>query len=75
MRQFSLADYKVAVVTGASEGIGEALALGLAEAGAEIIICSRREAKLKQVQPKYSKRDGGPKSLRWMFADSIKSNN
>jgi 2-deoxy-D-gluconate 3-dehydrogenase len=49
MRQFSLAD-KVAVVTGASEGIGEALALGLAEAGAEIIICSRREAKLKQVQ-------------------------
>jgi len=49
MRQFSLSD-KVAVVTGASEGIGEALALGLAEAGAEIIICSRREAKLKQVQ-------------------------
>ena len=49
MRQFSLSD-KVAVVTGASEGIGEALALGLAEAGAEIIICSRREEKLKQVQ-------------------------
>ena len=49
MRQFSLSD-KVAVVTGASEGIGEALALGLAEAGAGVIICSRREAKLKQVQ-------------------------
>lgn len=49
LKQFSL-DEKVAVVTGASEGIGEALALGLAEAGAEVIICSRREAKLKEVQ-------------------------
>jgi len=49
MRQFSLSD-KVAVVTGASEGIGEALARGMAEAGADVLICSRREAKLKQVQ-------------------------
>ena len=49
LKQFSL-EGKVAVVTGASEGIGEGLALGLAEAGAEVILCSRREAKLKEVK-------------------------
>jgi len=54
LKQFSL-DGKVAVITGASEGIGEALALGLAEVGAEIILCSRREAKLKEVQAQMNK--------------------
>jgi NAD(P)-dependent dehydrogenase (short-subunit alcohol dehydrogenase family) len=57
LKQFSLAD-RVAVVTGASEGIGEALALGLAEAGAEVIICSRREARLKEVQGEIEKVGG-----------------
>ncbi len=41
---------KVAVITGASEGIGRDLAVGLAEAGADIIICSRREEKLLEVK-------------------------
>jgi len=54
LKQFSL-DGKVAVITGASEGIGEALALGLAEVGAEVILCSRREAKLKEVQAQMNK--------------------
>ena len=54
LKQFSL-DGKVAVVTGASEGIGEALALGLAEAGADIIVCSRRETKLKEVKAEIEK--------------------
>ena len=54
LKQFSL-DGRVAVVTGASEGIGEALAMGLAGAGAEVIVCSRREAKLKEVQAEIKK--------------------
>ena len=41
---------KVALVTGASEGIGKDLALGLAHAGADIIVSSRREPELKQVK-------------------------
>jgi len=38
------------VVTGASEGIGRELAIGLARAGADIIVCSRREKKLLEVK-------------------------
>ena len=39
-------DGKVAVVTGASSGLGVAFALALAEAGADIVVCARREAML-----------------------------
>jgi NAD(P)-dependent dehydrogenase (short-subunit alcohol dehydrogenase family) len=38
---------KVALVTGGSQGLGKAMARGLAEAGADIILASRREAELK----------------------------
>lgn len=37
---------KVAVVTGASSGLGVAFATGLAEAGADVAICARRADKL-----------------------------
>lgn len=43
---------KVALVTGASRGIGEAIALGLAEAGADLIIASRRMEGLQPVAAK-----------------------
>jgi NAD(P)-dependent dehydrogenase (short-subunit alcohol dehydrogenase family) len=36
-------DGRVAIVTGASRGLGEEMAEGLAEAGAALTICSRRE--------------------------------
>ena len=32
---------KIAIVTGASRGIGRAIALGFAEAGADVVVCSR----------------------------------
>lgn len=38
---------KVALVTGGSKGLGKAMARGLAEAGADIIISSRHEEELK----------------------------
>jgi 3-oxoacyl-[acyl-carrier protein] reductase len=40
---------KVALVTGASQGIGRAAALALAEAGATVALCARNEAKLAEV--------------------------
>ncbi|MGB0121449.1 MAG: SDR family oxidoreductase [Solirubrobacterales bacterium] len=46
---FSL-DGKVAVVTGASSGLGVAFATGLAEAGADIAICARRVEKLEETK-------------------------
>lgn len=49
MESFGLAG-KSAIVTGASEGIGRDLAIGLATAGADVIVCSRREQKLLEVK-------------------------
>jgi NAD(P)-dependent dehydrogenase (short-subunit alcohol dehydrogenase family) len=46
---FSLAG-KVAIVTGASSGLGVAFAIGLAEAGADIAICARRVEKLEETK-------------------------
>src|SRR4051794_35422933 len=43
-------DGKVAVVTGASSGLGTAFALGLADAGADIAICARRAERLQSVR-------------------------
>lgn len=37
-------DGKTALVTGGNQGLGQAFALGLAEAGARVAICGRREA-------------------------------
>ena len=41
-------DEKVALVTGASRGLGKAIAIGLAEAGADVIVVSRDEARLRE---------------------------
>jgi NAD(P)-dependent dehydrogenase (short-subunit alcohol dehydrogenase family) len=38
---------KVALVTGGSKGLGKAMARALAEAGADVVICSRHEDELK----------------------------
>ena len=43
------------MVTGASEGIGHDIALGLAQAGADIVVCSRREEKLREVKIEIEK--------------------
>ena len=49
LEQFQLGG-RVAVVTGASEGIGHDLALGLAKAGSDLVLCSRREEKLLELK-------------------------
>jgi NAD(P)-dependent dehydrogenase (short-subunit alcohol dehydrogenase family) len=48
LEEFSLSG-RVALVTGASEGIGRSIALGLAGAGADIVACGRRSGTLAAV--------------------------
>jgi 2-deoxy-D-gluconate 3-dehydrogenase len=45
---FGLQD-QIAIVTGASQGIGQVLAVALAEAGAHVALVSRRQAELEEV--------------------------
>ncbi|MCP4568596.1 MAG: 3-oxoacyl-ACP reductase FabG [FCB group bacterium] len=40
---------KVAIVTGGSRGLGKAMALGLADAGADVVVASRTQADLDKV--------------------------
>ncbi len=49
---------KVALVTGGSKGLGKAMARGFAEAGADIIICSRHAEELEQSLPEILKGTG-----------------
>ena len=50
-------DNKVAIVTGASKGIGEAMARGLAEFGAKVVISSRKRESISAVAESF-KNDG-----------------
>jgi NAD(P)-dependent dehydrogenase (short-subunit alcohol dehydrogenase family) len=49
---------KVAIVTGASMGIGRAAAIQLADEGAIVIGCARRKAKLDELVEKIAQRGG-----------------
>jgi NAD(P)-dependent dehydrogenase (short-subunit alcohol dehydrogenase family) len=49
LEQFSL-DEKVAIVTGASSGLGVDFAEGLARAGAHLVVCARRAEKLGETK-------------------------
>jgi NAD(P)-dependent dehydrogenase (short-subunit alcohol dehydrogenase family) len=46
---------KVALITGASRGIGQAVAIGLAQAGADIAIASRKLPDLEKVAEEIKK--------------------
>jgi NAD(P)-dependent dehydrogenase (short-subunit alcohol dehydrogenase family) len=51
-------DGKIALVTGAGRGIGRAVALALATAGAELILVSRTESELDEVAREIASRGG-----------------
>jgi 3-oxoacyl-[acyl-carrier protein] reductase len=65
---FSLKD-KVALVTGASQGIGRDTALALAEAGAKVAVAARNEEKLGALVAEITKSDGAALAVKMDVAD------
>jgi 3-oxoacyl-[acyl-carrier protein] reductase len=66
---FSLKD-KVAVVTGASQGIGRETALALAEAGAKVVVAARNEEKLVALAGAIADARGEAFALKMDVADA-----
>lgn len=59
---FSL-ENRVALITGASRGIGKAIALGFASAGAEVVVSSRKLPDLEKVAEEIRKRGRRAKAI------------
>src|SRR5947208_9168723 len=62
---------KVALVAGASQGMGRATALGFAREGAKVAICARGEAALNEAAAMIRKQIGG--EVLPMVADMAKA--
>jgi NAD(P)-dependent dehydrogenase (short-subunit alcohol dehydrogenase family) len=63
-------DGKLALVTGAGRGIGRAVALALAEAGAELLLNSRTPAELAALAAEIGARGGRARALPFDVTDS-----
>ena len=68
-------DGRVALVTGASQGIGRACALVLAQAGSKVAVCARSQEKLEQLAQEITSAGGEATPLKMDVAseDEIKS--
>ncbi|NNE93907.1 MAG: SDR family oxidoreductase [Verrucomicrobiales bacterium] len=62
-------DGKVAVVTGGSKGLGKAMARGLAECGADVMINARNEEELKAAAAEIG--DGLDGKVEWRVTDML----
>lgn len=62
---------KVAIVTGAGKGIGRAIALSLAEAGASVVLASRTESELNALGKKIQQNGGTAFAIQTDVSKSI----
>ncbi|HTK11833.1 MAG TPA: SDR family NAD(P)-dependent oxidoreductase [Ktedonobacteraceae bacterium] len=65
---------KVAVITGASSGIGEATAIALAAQGASIVVAARREDRLKSLAKRITDQGGKALTIVADVADEAQAN-
>ena len=56
-------DGKVALVTGAGTGLGAAIAIGMAESGAEVLLVGRTQSNLDATMEEISARDGRGRAI------------
>ena len=63
-------DGKVALVTGAGRGLGRAIALALADAGAELLLNSRTLAELDAVAAEIAAKGGKARAMPFDMTDS-----
>jgi 3-oxoacyl-[acyl-carrier protein] reductase len=61
---------KVALVTGGSQGIGAAIARKLADAGAQVVVAARTEAKAAEVAAEIAAKGGSSEALKLDVADA-----
>ena len=73
LKQINLKN-KTALVTGAGKGIGRACAIGLAQAGAKVILVSRTKSDLDKVSKVIKKTRGSSMSFVCDVTNSIKFN-
>ncbi|BFZ09336.1 hypothetical protein BsWGS_12375 [Bradybaena similaris] len=66
---------KVAVVTGSSSGLGEAIAVLFASRGAKVTLCGRNEERLKSVLEKAVKANGGETDRFLIVQGDLNDNN
>ncbi|MFY0685982.1 MAG: SDR family oxidoreductase [Cyclobacteriaceae bacterium] len=60
---------KTAIVTGASKGIGKAMALGLAQAGANVVVSSRKQAAVDEVAKQFEQEGLSVKAIACHVGD------
>jgi NAD(P)-dependent dehydrogenase (short-subunit alcohol dehydrogenase family) len=63
-------DGKIALVTGAGTGLGAAIAIGLAESGAEVLLVGRTQANLDATSAEISARGGRARTIVCDVTDS-----
>lgn len=66
---------KTALVTGGNKGIGRGMAIGLAQAGADIIIASRSIEANSEIEQEVKNWEGISIFIRWMLKTGIMSMN
>jgi 17beta-estradiol 17-dehydrogenase / very-long-chain 3-oxoacyl-CoA reductase len=74
IRKYIYGPAPYALVTGASDGIGKALAFELYDKGFNLILHGRSEEKIKKVIGEIRAKRGGDKDIRYFLADGTDPN-